>query len=54
MFSYGQPMHSYDADKIGKNIVVDYAKNDTFKTLKGEDIKFDKRIEKYNGKNNFI
>ena len=42
MFAYGQPMHSYDADKIGKKIIVDYAKNDTFKTLKGEDMKFDK------------
>ena len=42
MFEYGQPMHSYDADKIGKKIIVDYAKKDTFKTLKGEDIKFDK------------
>lgn len=42
MFNYGQPMHSYDADKIGKKIIVDYAKNDTFKTLKGEEIKFDK------------
>ena len=42
MFTYGQPMHSYDADKIGKKIIVDYAKNDTFKTLKGEEIKFDK------------
>ena len=42
MFEYGQPMHSYDADKIGKKIIVDYAKNDTFKTLKGEEIKFDK------------
>ena len=42
MFTYGQPMHSYDADKIGKKIIVDYAKNDTFKTLKGEYIKFDK------------
>ena len=42
MFSYGQPMHSYDANKIGKKIVIDYAKNDTFKTLKGENIKFDK------------
>ena len=42
MFAYGQPMHSYDADKIGKKIIVDYAKNDTFKTLKGEYIKFDK------------
>ena len=42
MFTYGQPMHSYDADKIGKKIIVDYAKNDTFKTLKGEDIRFDK------------
>ncbi len=42
MFEYGQPMHSYDADKIGKKIIVDYAKRDTFKTLKGEEIKFDK------------
>ena len=42
MFGYGQPMHSYDADKIGSKITVDYAKNDTFKTLKGEEIKFDK------------
>ena len=42
MFEYGQPMHTYDADKIGKKIIVDYAKHDTFKTLKGEEIKFDK------------
>ena len=42
MFEYGQPMHSYDADKIGKRIIVNYATNDTFKTLKGEEIKFDK------------
>ena len=42
MFEYGQPMHSYDADKIGKRIIVNYATNDTFKTLKGEEITFDK------------
>jgi len=42
MFTYGQPMHSYDADKIGKNISVDYAKKDSFTTLKGEEIKYDK------------
>ena len=42
MFTYGQPMHSYDNDKIGNNIIVDYAKKDTFKTLKGENISFDK------------
>ena len=42
MFNYGQPMHSYDLDKIGKNIIIDYAKNDTFLTLKGETIKYDK------------
>ena len=42
MFTYGQPMHSYDADKIGNKIIIDYAKNDTFKTLKNEEIKFNK------------
>ncbi len=42
MFEYGQPMHSYDLDKIGNKIIVDYAKKDTFKTLKGEEIKYDK------------
>lgn len=42
MFTYGQPMHSYDSDKIGKNIVIDYAKNDTFLTLKNENIKYNK------------
>ena len=42
MFTYGQPMHSYDADRIGKNITIDYAKKDTFKTLKGEEIKYNK------------
>ena len=42
MFSYGQPMHSYDADKIGKKIIIDYAKKNTFKTLKGEEIEFNK------------
>lgn len=42
MFTHGQPMHSYDSDKIGKNIIVDYAKSDTFLTLKNEEIKFNK------------
>ncbi len=42
MFTYGQPMHSYDSDKIGKNITIDYAKNETFLTLKNETIKYNK------------
>lgn len=42
MFEYGQPMHSYDLDKIGNKIIVDYAKKDKFTTLKGEEIKYDK------------
>ena len=43
MFTYGQPMHSYDLDKVGKNIIIDYAKNESFLTLKGNEIKYDKR-----------